>query len=579
MLTATLAADTSRIYRVTLAGASAADARDIVHLYGGRIVAVASQGGELTLRISADGAKSLSRDPRVVRLTATDSIANGSIAVDDVPDIVLGPYLYDGAGDIRTIGSEQFLYDRNTRLVSAATVPGTQTFNYDAFGNRTTATTAGIVKCNDGADCALNPDVNRNTNHLSGPQTVYDNAGNLAQIDGHAYTYDPLGMMTSQNATQFSQYVYTADDERIAVYKGTRWEWSVRDASARVLRAFTSDDTATAPASTGWTWITDNVFRGSLLLAAEHPESGRRHFHVDHLGTPRLITYDGGSIAGSYEYYAFGTQPDAGNREIPIEELKFTGHQRDLAGGDVHVLDYMHARYYDGAVGRFVSIDPVLMIENAVPNPQQWNRYAYVFGNPLLLTDPTGEIVDFGGLSEEERLRLLNALNEFTGNTYDVDKNNHLVLVAVGNDSSATATSFLNQAIGSSDTYGVASVSGGNKWNPQTKSADLNFHIFDDADYGGVDPRTFNLGSSLVHELIHGVTGKRDEVNGAVEIDSMNWTGDTVDFENKMRAERHLPIRASYLTIPVGNDKEKVHFSHVDPRHPDKPYYVTRKKF
>ena len=307
----------------------------------------------------------------------------------DPPDVVLGPYAYDGSGNIRAIGpTEQFQYDRDGRLLKAVMVPGTQEFTYDPFGNRIASdTTAGIVKCNGGADCTLKPAVSKDTNRIDA--VSYDAAGNLKSIDGHDYTWDALGMMTSQHYTQLVQYIYTAGDERIAVYNGSRWEWSIRDVQNRVLRQLTSDDSASAAASSNWTWSADEVFRGASLLAGERANIGRRHFHLDHIGTPRLITTDAGSISGSYEYYAFGPQPDAGAREIPTEELKFTGHQRDLASGDVHVLDYMHARYYDGAVGRFLSVDPG---RDWDPHqPQSWNMYTYVRNDPLNKTDPTGK--------------------------------------------------------------------------------------------------------------------------------------------------------------------------------------------
>jgi hypothetical protein len=47
----------------------------------------------------------------------------------------------------------------------------------------------------------------------------------------------------------------------------------------------------------------------------------------------------------------------------------------------------MHARYYNGNLGRFLSVDPVLGDRY---QPQTWNRYAYAENNPIRLTDPTG---------------------------------------------------------------------------------------------------------------------------------------------------------------------------------------------
>jgi RHS repeat-associated protein len=55
-------------------------------------------------------------------------------------------------------------------------------------------------------------------------------------------------------------------------------------------------------------------------------------------------------------------------------------------------LDYMHARYYNPPLGRFLSVDPVLDVKKALRAPQMWNRYSYVTNNPILYNDPTGKI-------------------------------------------------------------------------------------------------------------------------------------------------------------------------------------------
>ncbi|MFN0118196.1 MAG: RHS repeat-associated core domain-containing protein [Elusimicrobiota bacterium] len=47
----------------------------------------------------------------------------------------------------------------------------------------------------------------------------------------------------------------------------------------------------------------------------------------------------------------------------------------------------IQARYYDAANGRFISPDTI--VQDPV-DPQNFNRYAYVRNNPLILTDPSG---------------------------------------------------------------------------------------------------------------------------------------------------------------------------------------------
>lgn len=48
---------------------------------------------------------------------------------------------------------------------------------------------------------------------------------------------------------------------------------------------------------------------------------------------------------------------------------------------------YYAARYYDSALGRFVSADTIVP---SAGNPQTLNRYSYAYNNPLRYSDPTG---------------------------------------------------------------------------------------------------------------------------------------------------------------------------------------------
>ncbi len=84
----------------------------------------------------------------------------------------------------------------------------------------------------------------------------------------------------------------------------------------------------------------------------------------------------------------------------------------------------MRARYYHPRLGRFVSADTIVP---APQNPQALNRFAYVLGNPLRYTDPTGhltedEIAQVLGFESAQQLReseLWKAwTNELTGDPY-----------------------------------------------------------------------------------------------------------------------------------------------------------------
>jgi len=51
-------------------------------------------------------------------------------------------------------------------------------------------------------------------------------------------------------------------------------------------------------------------------------------------------------------------------------------------------MDYVNNRYYSNAYGRFMTPDPATGSSSS--NPQSWNKYAYVNGDPVNLTDPIG---------------------------------------------------------------------------------------------------------------------------------------------------------------------------------------------
>jgi RHS repeat-associated protein len=86
---------------------------------------------------------------------------------------------------------------------------------------------------------------------------------------------------------------------------------------------------------------------------------------------------------------------------------RYTGKERDNESGN----DYMFARYYNSATGRFLSPDWSAK-EDPVPyakmdNPQSLNLYSYVYNNPLVRADADGhcpECIEWGTqlLDEEE---------------------------------------------------------------------------------------------------------------------------------------------------------------------------------
>lgn len=312
-----------------------------------------------------------------------------------------GAYGYDGAGNVKTIGSSWFTYDKLSR-VTVGTVfdgatgggnPKQQTYTFDSFGNLTAI----------GGSPGRNIPTNATTNRLSSPGNSYDAAGNLKMWNGAAtYEYDSFNQMTRMTSGgEDWLHLYTADDERIWSYNlgANLSRWTVRDLGGKVLRLYHNDQGR-------WSLGTDYMYRSGLLLAAE-TQLGRRHFHLDHLGTPRLITRGSGYPGAYHVYFPFGEEATAFNQDT--ERMKLTGHERDLASpaGAGDDLDYMHARHYSPLIGRFLSTDRKRGYPSA---PQSWNRYSYAYDSPTNLIDPDGY--------EPIPPELLRYYNEFFGHDF-----------------------------------------------------------------------------------------------------------------------------------------------------------------
>ena len=63
----------------------------------------------------------------------------------------------------------------------------------------------------------------------------------------------------------------------------------------------------------------------------------------------------------------------------------------------LNLYDYS-ARYYEGALGRFTSVDPL------AEKFYSWSPYVYTFNNPLRFTDPTGMSPDDGLWNELKKI-------------------------------------------------------------------------------------------------------------------------------------------------------------------------------
>jgi RHS repeat-associated protein len=261
---------------------------------------------------------------------------------------------------------ENYTYDSLGRLATAYTT-GTQwglSFVYDGFGNRlqqnvTKGTAPSTVQT-----------VDATTNRLNGAGFGYDSNGNMTgwstPSGSVTASYDIENRMTQIVTPSVTEtYAYGPGNLRVKKYQGGAWTYTVYGQGGEVLGTFTGCSVS------GVSFLCEAKLRvyfgGRLVL------NGWTGVRPDRLGSPdgthgRVYPY--GEVSGSVSV---------------DQDETFTTYKRDVYTG----LDYAQNRYYASAWGRFTTADPY-RASGGPANPQSWNRYAYVEGDPVNFGDPAG---------------------------------------------------------------------------------------------------------------------------------------------------------------------------------------------
>ena len=294
-----------------------------------------------------------------------------------------------------------YTYDPANRLKTVTEGGWSQTYAYDAFGNR--AATGDNIFVDTPQSIS---DFEPTTNRLKSNFALYDAAGNQTVIKFPG------------NPTMSGSVAYDANNKQTLFCAGTELQCGM---PATPTSDYHYDGQGNRVKKTTATPMETIIYAYDVFgkLAAEYSDNpqpakgGISYRTTDHLGSTRLVTDallgdagdPDGDIITRRDFFPFGEIIPAnstfGDRQLVLDgqalttykgfnamsqfPQQFTGQQRDNESG----LDYFGARYYSAGLGRFTSPDAPL-VDQFRASPQSWNLFSYVRNNPLRFRDPTG---------------------------------------------------------------------------------------------------------------------------------------------------------------------------------------------
>lgn len=235
------------------------------------------------------------------------------------------------------------------------------------------------------------------TTGTSGRQLSYDENGNVVQLDDMQLTWDFKDRLVAVRSDRIAaEYVYDHNDRRVT--KHVR-HLDSEEAAEPIAALYVDQHYEVRDGKP-----VKHVFAGERRIArvsgssdledqqdSLHPNAvpDIRYYHQDHLGSTNVTTDAVGNPLQEIAYYPYGQMREIdGRTHAESEPYKFSQKETDKETG----LQYFEARYFDGAMARFLSVDPALRQLSPFEEPQRLNAYSYSLNRPLVYQDPTGEI-------------------------------------------------------------------------------------------------------------------------------------------------------------------------------------------
>ncbi|WP_164018971.1 FG-GAP-like repeat-containing protein [Pyxidicoccus trucidator] len=296
-------------------------------------------------------------------LTATDNTGgdqsqsftylNRRLMSASVPGFTAGAYAYDNSGNLTT--KDGVIYTSRAHFPTSATLEGTQVYSAtpDACGRTQSRTTNGVTL---------------------------------------GFTYDGLGCLsrvTSADGSTVREFLSDHQGHRLRQVDAEGNVTLYIDPAYQVFRPKDGTDAVTK-------YLLDS--RGT---AAAISADGVSYFRRDFKGSNTHTFGAEGTVVSQVAYSGYGERRTVSGTGTGPE---YEQRQYDAALG----LYYFGARYYDPAIGRFLTPDSQPGTDSLL-RPDAFNRFAFELNNPINLVDPTGHSAWGAGLGIGIALLLLGA--------------------------------------------------------------------------------------------------------------------------------------------------------------------------